>query len=206
MALLIAAVWAFGGLLEEVLDNATLVRWDETAHRWLDARTTPAGTHAFSVLTQFGAPVPWVVATVVVVGLAVRRQRLLALTWLFAMLGGLALEKTLKTLIHRHRPEYAGKYLHGASYSFPSAHTMMAAICYLLLAWTVVTANDLRGAQRAAAYGAALLLVAVVGFSRLYLGVHYPSDVAGGLAAGIGWLSACVSVVHIVRFRRARDA
>ena len=128
-----------------------------------------------------------------VVAIYLWRQRvfLLLWTWLGAIIGGLLIEYVLKTTVHRSRPQYAAVYLHGHSYSFPSGHTMESTICYLLLAFLIWSHPSTKIAVGRTVVAAALALVVAIAFSRLYLGVHYPSDVLGGLLAGLGWLAAC---------------
>ena len=169
----------------------SLVRWDAVAEGWFHTHATPAGLRFFDAVTQLGSP--GVAVIVVVVALYLWRQRvfLLLWTWLGAIVGGLAIEYVLKTTVHRSRPQYAAAYLHGHSYSFPSGHTMESTICYLMLAFLVSSHPPTRPAVGRAALIVAGMLIVAVGFSRLYLGVHYPSDVVGGLAAGLGWLAVC---------------
>lgn len=202
----VMAVWAFSGLLEEVLDNEALVRLDLRVERWFHAHATPAGARAFEVITQFGYPVVLALGVIVAVFLWRRRERLLLWTWAAAILGGIVIETTLKALVHRTRPQYAAAYLHGHSYSFPSGHAMASTICYITLAWVITTIAGWAGARRALAYAAAVALILAIGFSRLYLGVHYPSDVLGGFAAGAAWLAVCLTAAHLVRSRGAATA
>jgi undecaprenyl-diphosphatase len=185
------AIWTLSGLLDAILDNAALVRWDAAVEGWFHTHATPGGLRFFDAVTQLGSP--GVAVIVVVVALYLWRQRvfLLLWTWLGAILGGLAIEYVLKTTVHRSRPQYAAAYLHGHSYSFPSGHTMESTICYLLLAFLVTSHPQMRRPVGRAAFVIAGVLIAAVGFSRLYLGVHYPSDVVGGLSAGLGWLAVC---------------
>jgi len=124
--------------------------------------------------------------------LAYKREWILLQGWSAALLGGPIVENILKSSIRRARPEFAASFLHGFSYSFPSGHAMNSTIVYGMLAYILIT---LRARQTAAKLGIVLftvLLVLGIGFSRLYLGVHYPSDVLGGFAAGIAWLAACI--------------
>lgn len=183
------AVWAFSGLLDAVLDNDALVRLDQVIASWFHSHTTTAGLAIFNVVTQLGSPVADVIIGVVAVYLLWRREYPLLFTWLGASLGGKIIEYIIKNTVHRSRPEYAAAYLHGASYSFPSGHTMTATVCYLLLAYLVAARQSAR--VRTWAFIAAAVIIAAVAFSRLYLGVHYLSDVLGGFAAGFAWLTVC---------------
>jgi undecaprenyl-diphosphatase len=131
------------------------------------------------------------------------REWLLLWTWLAATLGGKVVEFVLKDTVHRTRPQYAAAYLNGRSYSFPSGHTMGSTICYLFIAYIIARRSSAAMTGRIAFAVAALIIVAVA-FSRLYLGVHYPSDVAGGFAAGLAWLSLCGVTRSLVRHLRTR--
>ena len=103
----------------------------------------------------------------------------------------------LKRTIHRDRPQYAAAYLHGQSYSFPSGHTMSATICWSLMVVCAGLSLGWHGARRAT-----LRRLdddhLLIGFSRLYLGVHYPSDVLGGLIIGTAWVVLCTTAIRIV--------
>ena len=186
-----AAIWAFSDLLDAILDNDAIVRWDGVVEGWFHLHATPTGLAIFSAVTQLGSPGVAVVTTIVAIYLWRKRVLLLLWIWLGAILGGLLIEQVLKTTVHRSRPQYAAAYLHGNSYSFPSGHTMESTICYLLLALLVSSHPSMARGVRRAAWIAATALIAAVGFSRLYLGVHYPSDVTGGVLAGLGWLAIC---------------
>jgi undecaprenyl-diphosphatase len=185
------AIWALSGLLDAILDQDALVRWDAIIERWFHVHATPTGLTIFNALTQLGSPAVTVVTVVVALYLLRARAVLLLWTWLGAILGGLVVEHVLKATVHRSRPQYAAAFLHGQSYSFPSGHTMESTICYLLLAFLIASYPGTTARVRRWAWVLAIALICVVGFSRLYLGVHYPSDVVGGLLAGLGWLTIC---------------
>ena len=197
------AVWAFGGLIEEVLDNDELVRWDVHVHRWMRARATPTGLRVFEAITLIGSPGVWVVAALVAVWLLWRRERFLFWAWITSNATGGLLQLLLKAIVHRNRPEYAARYLRGQSYSFPSGHTMSATICWSLLVVCAGLSLGWHGARRARLYVATTTLVFAIGFSRIYLGVHYPSDVLGGLAVGIAWVLLCTTAIRIVQSAEA---
>jgi undecaprenyl-diphosphatase len=198
------AVWAFAGLLEEVLDKATLVQWDVAANEWLHAHATATGLAIFHAITVVGSPGVWVVTALFAFWLLCRREHFLLLAWIASNVGGGLLQLLLKTTVHRDRPQYAARYLHGQSYSFPSGHTMSATICWSLMVVCAGLSLGWHGRRRAMLYVASTTLVLAIGFSRLYLGVHYPSDVAGGLIAGMAWVVVCTTTMRIVDSAAAR--
>ena len=86
-------------------------------------------------------------------------------------------------------------------WSFPSGHAMGSLVAYGMLAYLLLRETHLGRHQRMLVIISAALLVLLIGLSRLYLGVHYFSDVIGGYAAGVVWLAACISGLEIVRRR-----
>ena len=167
LVLFIAAVWAFSGLLDAVLDNETLVRIDRVVETWFHAHATPAGLAIFGVITQLGSPVANVLIAVVTFYLWRIREWPLLWTWLGATLGGKVIEYVLKDTVHRTRPQYAAAYLNGRSYSFPSGHTMGSTICYLFIAYLVALRPNVPVAARRLVFGIAALIIVAVAFSRL---------------------------------------
>jgi membrane-associated phospholipid phosphatase len=207
LALCCGALWAFSGLLDGVLDNETLVRWDFVVNAWFHAHATAAGLRVFNIVTMLGTVGVGVVIVAAAVWLWRRDERLLLWSWLAVNAGGWLIQLVLKSTVHRARPQYAARYLFGHSYSFPSGHAMQSMVCYPALAILVATLLGWHGARRAWLYVAALAIAVLVAFSRVYLGVHYPSDVLGGLAAGLAWLIACRMIVRYLRNRNGdRDA
>jgi len=203
LAIFALAVWALSGLLDAVLDNETLVRVDGIVESWFHVHATPTGLAIFNAITQLGSPVVVVVVIAVALYLWRKHEMLLLWNWIGANLGGKALEYVLKNTVHRSRPQYAAAFLNGHSYSFPSGHTMGSTVCYLLLAYLIASRADASSRTSSIAIGTAVAIIVAVGFSRLYLGVHYPSDVLGGVAAGVAWLSMCGATRRFVAARQA---
>ncbi len=142
-------------------------------------------------LTALGSPVVLVLTVGAVWGfLMLARQR--AMAWLTAGSGmsGLLVAMALKGLFSRARPDAAFHNMLATGYSFPSGHAMMSAVVYLTLAALVARITP-HWRLRAYALGAAALLAGLVGLSRIYLGVHWASDVAAGWAAGSAWALLC---------------
>jgi undecaprenyl-diphosphatase len=200
----VLSVWAFGGLLEEVLDDATLVHWDRVAHVWVHAHASAAGLAFFNAITILGSVGVWVVVLVAALWLWRSGHRLLLSVWLGTNVGGLLVQLALKTFVHRARPQYAAAYLHGHSYSFPSGHAMQSSVAYVMLVLVGSVASDGWRARRALLLGVAIGLAILIGISRVYLGVHYPSDVVGGFAAATAWIIASSIVLRLLDDREAR--
>jgi undecaprenyl-diphosphatase len=201
VVLLAGAVWGFGGLLEEVLDRESLVRWDISVVRWLRAHASPIGDRIFAAVTVLGSPGNWVIVGAVALWLLWRRERFLLVTLLAGTGGGKLLELVLKRTIHRHRPSEAAALLSGHTFSFPSGHAMNSTICYALVAFVLATAQESRVRVRTRWYATAAAVALAVAFSRSYLGMHFPSDVLGGLIAGFAWVVLCMAIVKVARSR-----
>jgi undecaprenyl-diphosphatase len=119
--------------------------------------------------------------------------------WAISQGGSALLNYVMKIAFARARPDGADPTVYASGWSFPSGHALGSLIGYGMLAYVLIVLWIHRPrAQLAVALGAALLIVAI-GLSRLYLGVHYFSDVVGGYAAGVLWLSACISGVEVAR-------
>jgi membrane-associated phospholipid phosphatase len=192
------AIWAFAGLLEEVLDNATLVEWDVRINAWAHEHVTASGLRLFHAITLVGSPGVWVITSLFAVWLLWRGERFLFWAWIVSNIGGGILQLALKRTIHRDRPQYAAAFLHGQSYSFPSGHTMSATICWSLMVVCAGLSLGWRGGRRVRLYIVATTIISLIGFSRLYLGVHYPSDVLGGVIIGTAWVVLCTTTIRIV--------
>lgn len=205
LSLLIAVVgvWVFSSLLDAVLDNAVLVRFDQFADRTIHAHVTPSGLAFFNFMSRIGSPpVMWTIGVVGAVVLLMRRRPALLVTWTAAFVGGGLIEQVLKRVVHRSRPVYGAAYLHGTSFSFPSGHSMMSFIgCTMLMYAFFVVGRPRRGVRTLLASGAAAFIL-LVGASRIYLGVHYPSDVLGGWAVAAAWVGVCIAVAGVVLHRR----
>jgi len=169
---------------------------DAQLSTWLHSHTLPWLTSATFVITSLGSSV---IASCIAVlfGLYLIRRR--RLYWLAAFLssvyGGMLLNRILKYAFQRPRPHFDDPLLSLTSYSFPSGHTMTATVLYgVLAAYFFTTTPDWR--RRMAIVFVAGFLILLVGFSRIYLGAHYLTDVLGAMAEGVAWLALCLTVVY----------
>src|SRR6202166_1163829 len=179
--------------------STPLAALDANAGTWLHVRATPLVTNAMAAVSFLGAPTTLtIVAVAGSLLLLYRRRHSEAATLSNVALGGNFLNFCLKHLIQRGRPVFDDPIFSLPTYSFPSGHAMASTVCYGLLA--IHTSVNAR--QRYTVYvaiAAAVFMVALVSFSRIYLGLHYLSDVMGGIAEGIAWLALSFTVLHYIR-------
>jgi undecaprenyl-diphosphatase len=117
-----------------------------------------------------------------------------------AAAGGGLLSVGLKQVFARGRPDIVPHLITVHSLSFPSGHSMATAVIYLTLG-ALLARFSLRRRSRIYVVGLALAVTAIVGITRVYLGVHYPSDVLAGWAAGLGWALLCWLVARYLQYR-----
>jgi undecaprenyl-diphosphatase len=186
------AAFAFARIAEDYLTNDPLARWDLSFARWLAGERTTAGIDVFRVFTFFGSPATCLAIAAVACIVLYRRRRLVDAALLPVVLGGAELlNLILKLSFHRARPEVA--FVHLDTYSFPSGHAMISTAAYGALAY--LAWGPAGTTRRRVLLGAGtVVLLAVVGFSRIYLGVHYLSDVLAGIAGGLFWLSVSIAL------------
>ncbi len=120
------------------------------------------------------------------------------LAYVVAILGGTALFFVLKMVIHRVRPISRISLVNVAGWSFPSGHSMMSAIFYGTLSYFVLQKTK-SWRLRVLTALAALFVVFLTGFSRIYLQVHYLSDVIAGYAGGLFWLTICLTGFEVYK-------
>ena len=183
-----AALTAFLHIVEDYLTGDPIVRWDVEFSRWLHQHSNSALLSFFKLATWAGT-VAVLAALTVVVALYLVRRRLVneAALLCFVGFGIEALNAGLKVLFHRPRPELA--FVHLETYSFPSGHAAGSAAIYATLFYLLARHGFLRVVTCALAF---VCLVVVIAFSRLYLEVHYLSDVLSGLALGAAWATGCL--------------
>lgn len=164
----------------EAFDDAVI----ESVHR-IDH---PGMNHTMHAITQLGSHVAIGTAASLTAFMMLRRGRKHdAWTVLVSTGGAMAINTLLKNVFRRQRPqELARRIKLPKSHSFPSGHSLLSAATYPIVAHHLVERQSLP--VQALAHTLAGMIVVSVGFSRVYFGVHFPSDVLGGFAAGFGWL------------------
>jgi len=203
VAVMLFAVWVFGSIAEEVIEAEELVFIDDWIARWFNAHATPGFTQVMLVITHAHNTAGMLVLTTVLgIYFYIRKARYWLLALLVSVPGGMLLNVALKNIFQRARPSLDNPLLTLTTYSFPSGHTVAATLFYGLLAAYLVCLPGKWKYRFLIALGACVL-VALVGLSRMYLGVHYLSDVMAAVAVGCAWLAICITGVSTLGRRRA---
>jgi membrane-associated phospholipid phosphatase len=187
LLILATSLWGFGLLADNVIEKET--GNDQRLAEWLRGRATDPLTDVFRAITTLGNFVTLVVVTVIAVAvLWRRRERTDGVFVAFAFLGAQVLSSAMKLGFRRERPFFPDPLATESTFSFPSGHALVSLAVYGSIA--LVLARRLRRRRdRIVLFGATGLLVLAIGFSRLYLGVHFLSDVLAGFAAGAAWVA-----------------
>lgn len=200
LAVTIVSANGFLDIAEEVHEqNPELQQFDARIHRWAELERSSGATTFFTVTTNMGSPVglALIVAIVAIPLLVNGRYRWAAYLLLTTGIGALLVIQ-LKVYFARARPDLAVALRHAQGYSFPSGHAMGTTICCLALSYLAVRTKTSRR-LKAAALAALTTFALAVSFSRIYLGVHWVSDVGAGLVVGTLWVTITTVAYETVR-------
>lgn len=205
----VAGTWAFAELAEHVRAGSTQ-HFDDAVLTWIGAHQLPWLQRLAVEITALGTgSVVAMMALIAALFLALSPHRYRALLLIAATMGGLLLNGVLKLIFDRPRPEIFAWGTHVVSSSFPSGHAMNSVIVYSTVAYLAARLES-RPWMRWITLLVAALVIVLVCLSRLYLGVHYPSDVAAGAVVGLAWAAFCMSGLEAARvfgrrFQRGRE-
>lgn len=187
VAIAALAFWFFKEQAEHVVDG-TADRYDSAIMEAVHRIDDPATGHVMHAVTQLGTHAA-IGTAAGLTALALMRKGRHHDAWTVAVStgGAMVINTLLKNVFERQRPqELARRIKLPKSHSFPSGHSLLSAATYPIVAHHLVQNHS--AAAQVAVHTTAGLLILSVGFSRVYFGVHFPSDVMGGFAAGFGWL------------------
>lgn len=196
-ALFLAVAWS-------ITARSSVGALDVAVADWLHDHGRPALTLFLLAVTHLNSTVAvsaW--SAILIIALARLRERYWILTLLLTVGGGMLVNLLLKAAYERVRPHFDDPLLVLDTYSFPSGHTSAAVLFYGMLAAFLVSRTHERR-LRFAAVGGAIAMVALVAFSRVYLGAHYVSDVVAAICSSAVWLSLCLSAGHALVRKKLR--
>ena len=202
LLLSLGVIVLFAQIVDEVFVEDETRRFDTTVLLWIHGHSPDWLYEPMLFVTALGYH--WIVLPLLgVATYAFYRAgaRISAILLLTSVVGGLLLTSVLKSAFQRSRPELFDSDYAASFYSFPSAHATVAVGFYgtlaLLVAWR------LEGFRRWAVVVAGVALILLIGFSRLYLGVHYPTDIIAGYLAAPLWVSTVGLAFFLYRLLRS---
>jgi membrane-associated phospholipid phosphatase len=195
LVILTGSAWVFGWMVEDLAEGDTEV--DHRFANWLHEHATPGLTTFFENVTWLGN-VPTLGVVVVLTVIVLWRKRLFEdlVLMVLAAVGTEVITIGLKLGFERERPFFPDPLATESSYSFPSGHASVSLAVYGTLGFIAARHLRDRRAQIAALVGATTLAL-LIGFSRLYLGVHFLTDVVAGFSLGLAWLTLCAVLLHL---------
>ncbi|MFO7445665.1 MAG: phosphatase PAP2 family protein [Ignavibacteriaceae bacterium] len=193
--ILVTGSWIFLEIADEVDEGSTkeFDEWVLTSLRSSENDEIPLGPkwlpESVRDITGLGSGVVISLMTLAVAGfLYLQKEYRILVLVLFAVLGGALLSVGLKEFYGRERPGIVLQLMSATSLSFPSGHSMMSMVVYLSLGSLLARLQTMRRI-RVYIIALALFLSFIIGLSRIYLGVHYPTDVIAGWSVGLAWAS-----------------
>lgn len=186
-------------LTQAVVHHGALATLDGPFRDWVIDHRNWFLTEVMVAASRFGSvPSLIVIALAAAAWLALRGRKDAALLVIGGSAGAFALGPVLKAIVERPRPALSDHVVFVDSWSYPSGHSLNSMAVLGLLTVLAVRARPGR-VRRTLIIVLGVFLVAVVGFSRVYLGVHWPSDVLAGWLIGVLWLTICFAIAHLTR-------
>src|SRR6476660_2305934 len=202
LAVAVLALFLFAWLANEVLAGDTL-RFDQAIRSWVHQFASTGMTRAMHAISLMGYEVLLVEVAIAFIVFAKLRWKRAALWLAIAMIGSVLLDLALKSAYHRVRPTaFFGSP--ARYYSFPSGHAL-SSLCFYGVIAGLFSARIKSLALRILIWVAAAALVAAIGLSRIYLGVHYPRDGLAGYLAATVWLGTVIVLDHVRKVRKGRQ-
>ena len=199
----LASLYAFAELADEVMEAETL-QVDNAVLAALRLAQSPFLDRAAWFASALGAEVVAVLLVVLILAFGWQRRWGAVVSLVVTVVGAQLLNNVLKDWFHRTRPAPIDALIPAQAFSFPSGHAMVAAAFYLFvgyLAWRL-----LAGWLRIICMALLVLIALLIGVARLYLGVHYLTDVVAGYVAGIAWTETVIIGAHLLGRRGRRPA
>ncbi len=200
LAIAVLCLFLFAWLGQEMLEGDTR-HFDDAIRSWAHQFASPGMTRVMTAISLLGYHL-LILGLVIAFMFFARLRWLRAAAWLaITMLGAVLLDIALKYAYHRQRPTAFFGASPG-SYSFPSGHALSSLCFYGVLAG-LLSRRIKSQFWRIIIWVVAAILIVAIGFSRIYLGVHYPSDVLGGYLAATVWVGTVIVLDHMLKVRKS---
>lgn len=181
-------------IIIDILTTKQIIKLDYSIYKNILKIQNPILTPFFLLITNFGSTIPLIILTILFsIFLILRKKYAHLIILISSMLLGLILELSIKSLIHRLRPDFS--LIQVTRFSFPSGHTTMATIFFTILLYSIIE-NIKSKKTKIILSLTSISIILLIGFSRLYLGVHWFSDVLGGFLLGTIILSATILILN----------
>jgi len=201
----LAGTYAFARFANHVNSGSTQA-FDEAVLRWIADHRSPTLEPVVVEITFLGTgTVVMMIVAVSALFLWLTTHRYSAVLLIIATFGGILLNGLLKMGFGRPRPQLFDWGTHVVSSSFPSGHAMSAAVVYGTVAYLAARLQK-RHWHRVVTMLCAVILIVLIGATRLYLGVHYPSDVIAGVIIGLAWAAFCMATLEAIQLYARRRA
>lgn len=195
----IAVLAGVVGLADAVSEGELAL--DQAAMTQVQGWHSDSATRLFTIVTEFGGVIGVGLMTIIAAGSHwLTRHRKAALMVIISVLGALIINLTLKGIFQRERPDFWDHFVQESGYSFPSGHAMASAalaISLIFLLW--------RTKARWWVFAGGATYMTLVGVSRMYLGVHYPTDIIAGWCVSFMWVSVVAAVLYEYSIFRHRN-
>lgn len=196
----------FAEIAEMLEDGRQLGRLDQLFSDNMARTVSKSALRVFAAITHLGDPLTLTVLCVLVALLLLyQRQHWLAAGWVLAIAGNALLNPALKAIFARTRPVHDQTLVLASGWSFPSGHASSSVVAYGMLAYLLVRLLPPHwpASLRLLSVLLATVLAFTIGSSRVFLQVHFASDVLAGFASGTAWLAVCIGTLELIRYRLA---
>ncbi|RUT04445.1 hypothetical protein DSM106972_046730 [Dulcicalothrix desertica PCC 7102] len=201
LAVCLLILFVLAKLAEEVLEQESFA-FDKSILLWIHSYANPSLDNLMLFITQLGNPtVVVILAGVTTLTLLWRRYRLEAMIFVLTCLGAFILNTGLKLFFSKVRPQLWKQLIVETSYSFPSGHALGSMVLYGSIAYLLATHYP---KYSKIIYFIAVILIGTIGLSRLYLGVHWSTDIIAGYGVGFLWLTICLTMLKLQRLRQGQ--
>lgn len=192
-------IYVVAQISDEVLDREAFA-FDKTILLWIHSFANPTVDSIMRFITRFNDPSTVTVIAIAALAILIWRHYYSeAQIFVIDCLGGVVLSYGLKSVFGKVRPDLWKSAIEDLSFSYPSGHALGSTVLYGFIAYLLAT----RYPQFSLLiYVGVIFLIGAIGLSRLYLGVHWPTDIIGGYGIGFVWLTLCITMLKLKKIKQ----